>query len=184
MWSLIVCKCNFQKSPMYCRVNISLWALLGQMQLLIQNHNSVPIWHQREGAVLAYLDTQQCCSFRSPWRGTWPRVLRIWRKWKLSNLTAAEEGRTAPRTSCGIWLCEPVHKVRALCKHVDRHLNPTEMIRHISTAYPSIGCFLAGKSHPVRPYSPTWRQPWLTVSWWVWKSSTEQGIACRFSSQT
>lgn len=75
MWPLIVCKCNFQKSPMYCTVNISLWALLRQMQLLIQNHNSMPIWHQPEGAALAYLDTQQHCSFRSRSQGTWPWVL-------------------------------------------------------------------------------------------------------------
>lgn len=159
MWPLIVCKCNFQKSPMYCRVNISLWDFLRLMQLLIWNHGSLPIRHQQEGVALVYLDTQQCFSFRSRWRGTWPRVSDIRRKWKLSYLTAAEEGRTAPCASCGTWLCEPVHKVRALCKHIDRHFNPTEMLRQISTAYPSTGCFLAGKSHPVRSYSLTWRQP-------------------------
>lgn len=65
---------------------------------------------------------------------------------------SAEEGGTAPSASCGIWLCESAREVRALCKHRDRHLNPTEILRQISTVCSSIRCSLAGKPHLVRPH--------------------------------
>lgn len=134
---------------MSCSLGLSL-TLFRQMQLLIQN----------SGLCDNLAGTRRCCadipgnvcSFRLCWQRMWLWVLHMQRKWKLNYLTSAEEERTAPGASCGTRLCKPVPKIRVLCKHTDRHLNPTVIVRQISTAHSSTGCFLAGKSHAVRSH--------------------------------
>lgn len=103
MWHLIVCKHNFPKSPMRCTVSVSLWASLGKCSSPAFNSKS-PFHSNVTLSGMCYAGMPRHSTMlllQLLFTRYMTRYLHIRRKCKLSYLTAAEEGRTAPCTSCG-----------------------------------------------------------------------------------